>query len=90
MIGKRIRLERIIDRNSGKTVIIPMDHGVTVGPVDGLTDMRDAISKVVAGGANAQVSHALHGDPPAQSPDGQNENAYQPRRHNPRHRRLQR
>jgi len=57
MIGKKIRLERIIDRNSHKTVIIPMDHGVTVGPIAGLTDMRDAISKVVAGGANAILMH---------------------------------
>ncbi|MHC4158482.1 MAG: 2-amino-3,7-dideoxy-D-threo-hept-6-ulosonate synthase, partial [Planctomycetota bacterium] len=57
MIGKKIRLERIIDRNSGKTVIIPMDHGVTVGPIEGLTDMRDAVSKVVAGGANAILMH---------------------------------
>ena len=40
MIGKEIRLERIIDRNSGKTVIVPMDHGVTVGPIEGLEDMR--------------------------------------------------
>jgi predicted phospho-2-dehydro-3-deoxyheptonate aldolase len=57
MIGKAIRLERIIDRNSGKTVIIPMDHGVTVGPIEGLTDMRAAISKMVAGGANAILMH---------------------------------
>ncbi len=57
MIGKKIRLERIIDRNSRKTVIIPMDHGVTVGPIEGLTDMRDAVSKVVAGGANAILMH---------------------------------
>jgi predicted phospho-2-dehydro-3-deoxyheptonate aldolase len=57
MIGKAIRLERIIDRNSGKTVIIPMDHGVTVGPIAGLADMRTAISKVVAGGANAILMH---------------------------------
>lgn len=57
MIGKKIRLERIIDRNSGKTVIIPMDHGVTVGPIKGLADMRDAVSKVVAGGANAILMH---------------------------------
>jgi predicted phospho-2-dehydro-3-deoxyheptonate aldolase len=57
MIGKKIRLERIIDRNSGRTVIIPMDHGVTVGPIDGLTDMREAISGVVAGGANAILMH---------------------------------
>ena len=57
MIGKSVRLERIIDRNSGRTVIIPMDHGVTVGPIKGLTNMRDAVSKVVAGGANAVLMH---------------------------------
>lgn len=57
MVGKEIRLERIINRNSRKTVIIPMDHGVTVGPIDGLADMREAISKVVAGGANAILMH---------------------------------
>ncbi|MCU0917385.1 MAG: fructose-bisphosphate aldolase [Planctomycetes bacterium] len=57
MIGKAIRLERIIDRNSGKTVIIPMDHGVTVGPIEGLTDMRTTISKMVSGGANAILMH---------------------------------
>ncbi len=57
MIGKKIRLERIIDRNSGKTVIIPMDHGVTVGPIAGLEDMRETISRVVAGGANAILMH---------------------------------
>jgi predicted phospho-2-dehydro-3-deoxyheptonate aldolase len=57
MVGKQIRLERIINRNSHKTVIIPMDHGVTVGPIEGLADMREAISKVVAGGANAILMH---------------------------------
>jgi predicted phospho-2-dehydro-3-deoxyheptonate aldolase len=57
MIGKKIRLERIIDRNSGKTVIVPMDHGVTVGPIAGLEDMRTTISKIVAGGANAILMH---------------------------------
>ena len=57
MIGKKIRLERIIDRDSGKTVIIPMDHGVTVGPIEGLADMRTTVSKVVAGGANAILMH---------------------------------
>lgn len=57
MVGKEIRLERIINRNSRKTVIIPMDHGVTVGPIEGLSDMREAISKVVAGGANAILMH---------------------------------
>jgi len=57
MVGKKIRLERIIDRNSGKTVLIPMDHGVTVGPIEGLADMRTTVSKIVAGGANAILMH---------------------------------
>ena len=57
MIGKAIRLERIIDRNSHRTVIVPMDHGVTVGPIAGLADMRTTIGKVVAGGANAILMH---------------------------------
>jgi predicted phospho-2-dehydro-3-deoxyheptonate aldolase len=57
MVGKKIRLERIINRNSRKTVIIPMDHGVTVGPIEGLTDMCGAVSNVVASGANAIIVH---------------------------------
>ncbi|MEW6375408.1 MAG: 2-amino-3,7-dideoxy-D-threo-hept-6-ulosonate synthase [Thermodesulfobacteriota bacterium] len=57
MIGKRIRLERITDRNSGKTVIIPMDHGVTIGPISGLIDMRETINAVGKSGANAIVIH---------------------------------
>jgi predicted phospho-2-dehydro-3-deoxyheptonate aldolase len=34
-----------------------MDHGVTVGPIAGLEDMREAVSGVVAGGANAILMH---------------------------------
>ncbi|MDL1956667.1 MAG: 2-amino-3,7-dideoxy-D-threo-hept-6-ulosonate synthase [Candidatus Desulfofervidus auxilii] len=56
-IGKRIRLERIFNRETGKTVIIPMDHGVTVGPILGLTDMKTIINEVALGGANAIVIH---------------------------------
>ena len=57
MLGKRIRMERIMDRSSHKTVIVPMDHGVTIGPIPGLEDMRSAVNKVVAGGANAVLMH---------------------------------
>lgn len=55
--GKRIRLERIINRQTGKTVIVPMDHGVTVGPIAGLIDIKQAVGNMVAGGANAIVLH---------------------------------
>jgi class I fructose-bisphosphate aldolase len=57
MIGKQIRLERIQNRETGKTVIIPMDHGVTVGPVAGLIDMKTSVNAVAEGGANAIVMH---------------------------------
>ncbi|WP_018123684.1 2-amino-3,7-dideoxy-D-threo-hept-6-ulosonate synthase [Desulfovibrio oxyclinae] len=56
-IGKAIRLERIFNRNTGRTIVVPMDHGVTVGPIDGLVDMKDAVSRVVEGGANAVIEH---------------------------------
>jgi len=57
MIGKKIRLERIFDRNSNRTVIVPMDHGVSVGPIAGLENIRDAVGKIVTGGANAILMH---------------------------------
>jgi predicted phospho-2-dehydro-3-deoxyheptonate aldolase len=56
-IGKQIRMERIINRDTGKTVIVPMDHGVTVGPIEGLGDMKTTIDNMVTGGANAIVIH---------------------------------
>ncbi|MDD4731475.1 MAG: 2-amino-3,7-dideoxy-D-threo-hept-6-ulosonate synthase [Desulfovibrio sp.] len=56
-IGKAIRLERIFNRNTNRTIVVPMDHGVTVGPIEGIEDMREAVSRVVEGGANAVLEH---------------------------------
>jgi len=56
-IGKAIRLERITRRANGRTVIVPMDHGVTVGPIEGLVDMPAAVDKVATGGADAVLGH---------------------------------
>jgi len=57
MIGKEIRLERIIDRSTGRALIVPMDHGVSSGPILGITNMKDAMAQVADGGANAVVVH---------------------------------
>ncbi|MGB5155980.1 2-amino-3,7-dideoxy-D-threo-hept-6-ulosonate synthase [Desulfobacterium sp. N47] len=57
IIGKQIRIERIINRNTGKTVIVPMDHGISMGPIEGLKDMKSAVQMVSEGGANAIVEH---------------------------------
>ncbi len=57
MIGKQIRLERIVNRNTARTVIIPMDHGVTMGPIPGLENMTQTIDNVSSGGANGIIIH---------------------------------
>ncbi len=57
MVGKLIRMERIMNRETGRTVIVPMDHGVTVGPIEGLIDMKTTVNQVATGGANAIVIH---------------------------------
>ncbi len=64
MMGKFIRLERIINRDTLRTVIVPMDHGLTVGPIRGIENMRDMVNAVADGGANAVLGHLglpLHG-----------------------------
>jgi len=52
MIGKQIRMERIMNRDNGRTLIVPMDHGVSAGPISGLEDMETAIDRVVDGGSS--------------------------------------
>lgn len=52
-IGKQIRIERIKDRKSHKSLIIPLDHGISVGPVKGLIDFAGTVNAIAEGGANA-------------------------------------
>jgi fructose-bisphosphate aldolase/2-amino-3,7-dideoxy-D-threo-hept-6-ulosonate synthase len=57
-IGKNIRLERIINRETRRTIIIPMDHGLTVGPIKGIEkDLGEVVNKIALGGANAVIGH---------------------------------
>ena len=55
--GKTIRLGRILDRATRRAVIIPMDHGVSSGPLKGIADIHGAIKTVAEGGATAVVVH---------------------------------
>ncbi len=57
LIGKSIRLERIMNRQTRRTVIVPMDHGLTAGPIKGLEDMGKMVNMVAEGGANAVLGH---------------------------------
>ena len=55
--GTSIRLERIFNRHTGNAVIIPMDHGVTVGPIKGIKSVKTIADAVARGGADAAVVH---------------------------------
>ena len=56
-IGKKIRLERIFNRKTKRTVIAPMDHGVSSGPIKGIIDMDKTVESISRGGANAILMH---------------------------------
>jgi fructose-bisphosphate aldolase / 2-amino-3,7-dideoxy-D-threo-hept-6-ulosonate synthase len=57
-LGKKIRMERILNRKSRRTIIVPMDHGLTIGTVSGLDDMPSTINKIADGGANGVIVHS--------------------------------
>lgn len=52
--GISARLERI--GRDGNYVIIPMDHGITLGPVQGLEDLEATVDAVTSGGADAVLT----------------------------------
>lgn len=57
-IGKKIRLERIINRETKRTIIIPIDHGLTLGPIKGIEkDLGELVNKIALGGADAVLGH---------------------------------
>jgi predicted phospho-2-dehydro-3-deoxyheptonate aldolase len=57
MLGKSIRMERVINRNTKKTVMVPLIHGVGMGPIEGIKDIKNTVDVVSLGGANAVILH---------------------------------
>jgi class I fructose-bisphosphate aldolase len=51
------RLRYLFNRRSGRTFVVPMDHGISMGPVPGLYDMRQTVEQMVGTGVNAVVVH---------------------------------
>jgi len=52
--GNAARLERI--GRDGRHVVVPMDHGITLGAVTGLKDIESTIDAVTRGGADAVLT----------------------------------
>jgi fructose-bisphosphate aldolase/2-amino-3,7-dideoxy-D-threo-hept-6-ulosonate synthase len=52
--GKKRRLKRIF-KEDNRTVIVPMDHGVSLGPIKGITNMQKIVDQLLKGGVDAIV-----------------------------------
>ena len=52
--GIDARLDRI--STGGRFLTVPMDHGITMGPVAGLVDIEDTVAAVTRGGADAVLT----------------------------------
>ncbi len=58
MSGKQIRISKLFDSKSGNAVIIPIDHGLVMGSVEGLSDPVDVLEKLVKLGIDATLMSA--------------------------------
>jgi len=54
--GKRRRLTRIFQEDN-RTLIVPMDHGVSIGPLKGIFSMQETVNQLLKGGVDAVVLH---------------------------------
>ncbi len=52
--GKKRRLKRILQKDN-RTVTVPMDHGVSMGPLKGITNMQNIVDQLLKGGVDAVV-----------------------------------
>ncbi len=55
--GKTIRMRRLTEAVTGRFLVVPMDHGITVGLIPGLHDLSARIGEADRGGATAVVLH---------------------------------
>lgn len=53
MVGKKRRLKRLFRGPEGRCLLVPLDHGPWLGPVDGIVQPRAVVERLLAGGANA-------------------------------------
>src|SRR3989304_554429 len=54
--GRKRRLKRIFQEDN-RTVIVPMDYGVTIGPVKGIENMQAIVNQLLKGEVDAMVVH---------------------------------
>lgn len=53
MLGKAVRMSRLVNPKSDKMMAITVDHSISRGIMTGLIPIQDTIDKIIAGGPNA-------------------------------------
>jgi len=53
MYGKTIRMNRILNKSDGRSVVVAIDHGGIAGPVKGIENPAEVVHDCVAAGADA-------------------------------------
>ncbi|AUX21456.1 fructose-bisphosphate aldolase [Sorangium cellulosum] len=54
---KKIRWSRFLDRRCGRGIIVPIDHGLTIGPVDGLDSVAQVARWIGHPGITGIIAH---------------------------------
>ncbi len=54
---KDLRMRRLFNNSSSKLLMIPLDHGVTMGPIKGLDNIRETVGIIAKTPVNAVVLH---------------------------------
>ena len=54
--GKTRRIKRVF-REDNRTVVVPIDHGVSIGPVKGIENIQQTVTRLIKGGADSVVLH---------------------------------
>lgn len=57
MADKKLRISRLFNSQSEKTFIVPIDHGITIGPVDSLANYPSLVNGLVNNGVDAIILH---------------------------------
>lgn len=57
MYGKALRMAQLHANSADMLCIVPMDHGVTLGPIKGLENYKGTISKILTGNPDAIILH---------------------------------
>lgn len=56
-IAKKIRWSRFLDQRSSRGIIVPIDHGLTIGPLEGLDSMAQAARWITHPAITGIIAH---------------------------------